>query len=41
MNATNAEQEVERIFKMVDKNNSGSIDYTGFERSLILYLKGF
>jgi Ca2+-binding EF-hand superfamily protein len=25
-----AEDEVEKIFKMVDKNHSGAIDYTGF-----------
>ena len=29
MKAENAEQEVQRIFKIVDKNFSGSIDYTG------------
>ena len=29
MNVENAEQEVERMFRFVDKNNSGSIDYTG------------
>jgi Ca2+-binding EF-hand superfamily protein len=29
MTAALAEQEVTRIMKAVDKNNSGSIDYTG------------
>ncbi len=30
MNNVQAEEEVEKILKCVDKNNSGSIDYTGF-----------
>jgi calcium-dependent protein kinase len=29
MNAVDAEEEVERIMKTVDTNNSGAIDYTG------------
>ena len=29
MNAAQAEEEVNRILKVVDKNNSGTIDYTG------------
>ena len=31
MNAAQAEEEVERVMQNVDKNNSGSIDYTGFQ----------
>lgn len=30
MNAAQAEEEVERVMLNVDKNNSGTIDYTGF-----------
>lgn len=29
MNDFQAEEEVEKIMKSVDKNNSGAIDYTG------------
>ena len=29
MGQAKAEEEVEKIMKMVDKNNSGAIDYTG------------
>lgn len=30
LNAPNPEEEVEKIMKMVDNNQSGTIDYTGF-----------
>ncbi len=30
MNLMNAEEEVERIFRLVDRDNSGEIDYTEF-----------
>ena len=30
MNDFQAEEEVDKIMKSVDKNNSGAIDYTGF-----------
>ena len=36
MGQAQAEEEVDRIMKMVDKNNSGAIDYTG---NNFIYLK--
>ena len=41
MNNAQAEEEVEKILKCVDKNNSGTIDYTGFSIRFIIKFFNF